>query len=121
MKAQEVFPIVLDAETVDRLPARRLRGMESTPSKLLWRSGDSVAGLMYVEPGGDLTLHRHRHAHHHAWVVDGHCHILGRTVGPGGYIHIPPGVDHDIVAAGPDGATIFYLYIDELAVQPDPW
>jgi quercetin dioxygenase-like cupin family protein len=113
MKAQEVFPIVLDADRIKDLPAKRLPGMDSTTSKLLWRSGDSVAGIMDVEPGRHLTLHRHRCAHHHAWVLEGRCEILGRTLRPGSYVHIPPGVDHDILAAGPEGATIFYLYIDE--------
>jgi quercetin dioxygenase-like cupin family protein len=113
MKAQEVFPIVLDADVIERLPAKWLPGMESTPSKLLWRSGDSVAGIMYVEPSCGVTLHRHRHAHHHAWVVEGTCQIMDRTLGPGSYTHIPPGIDHDVVAAGPEGATIFYLFIDE--------
>ena len=120
MKAQEVFPIVLDADRIKDLPAKQLRGMDSTLSKLLWRSGDSVAGIMYVEPRHQLTLHRHRYAHHHAWVVEGHCEVLDRILGPGSYIHIPPGVDHDIVAAGPEGATIFYLYIDDTS-GPGPW
>ena len=119
MKAQEVFPILLDAARIEDLPAKRLRGMEPTPSKLLWRSGDSVAGIMYVEPGQHLTLHRHRYAHHHAWVVEGRCEILGQALGAGSYVHIPPGVDHDVVAVGPEGATIFYLYIDEGA-SPGP-
>src|SRR5581483_7471051 len=107
MKAQELFPILLDADQVKALPDRRLPGMEATPTKLLWRSGDSVAGLLY------LSLHRHRYAHHHAWVVDGHCEVMGRIFGPGSYIHIPPGVDHDVLAAGPEGATVFYLFIDQ--------
>ena len=113
MKAQEVFPILLDADSINRLPARRLPGMESTPSKLLWRSGDSVAGILYVPAAGSVVLHRHRYAHHHAWVLEGTCTMLGRTLGPGSYAHIPPGVDHDVIAAGPDGATIYYVFIDE--------
>jgi len=113
MKAQEVVPVLLDDEQIAQLPAKRLRGMESTPSKLLWRSGDSVAGVMYVEAGHELMPHRHPHANHHAWVVEGRCEVLGRILGPGSYVHIPAGVDHDIVAAGPEGATIFYLYVDE--------
>lgn len=113
MKAQEVFPVVLDAESIEQLPARRLPGMKDTPSKLLWRSGDSVAGILCVPPDGTVTMHRHRYAHHHTWVVEGTCTILGRTLGPGSYVHVPPGVEHDVVAAGPDGATVFYLFIDE--------
>jgi hypothetical protein len=42
------------------------------------------------------------------------CEIMGQTLGAGSYVHIPPGVEHDVVAVGPEGATIFYLYIDEL-------
>src|SRR5687768_6832357 len=109
MKAQEVFPILLDADGISHVQARRLPGMESTPSRLLWRSGDSIAGVLYVEPDAAVTLHRHRYAHHHAWVVEGACTILG----PGSYAHIPPGADHDVVAAGPEGVTIFYVFSDE--------
>ena len=113
MKAQEVFPILLDADSISRLPARRVPGMESTPSKLLWRSGDSVAGILYVPADGTVMMHRHRYAHHHAWVLEGTCTMLGRPLGPGSYAHIPPGVDHDVIAAGPDGATLYYIFIDE--------
>ena len=116
MQTQEVFPIVLDAEGIGRLPAKRLPGMESAPSKLLWRSGDSVAGVMVVEPGSALSVHRHSEAHHHVWVVDGACTIRGRTMGPGSYAHIPAGVEHEVLA-GPDGVRIFYLFI-ESAVAP---
>ncbi len=46
MKAQEVLPVLLDPGQIEQLPARRLRGRESTPSKLLWPAGGSVAGGM---------------------------------------------------------------------------
>lgn len=113
MKAQEEFPILLDADSIMQLPDRRLPGMEAAPSKLLWRSGDSVASLTSVEPGATLTLHRQRYAQHHAWVLEGSCTIMGRILGPGAYVHIPPGAGHDVVVAGPEGATIYYVFVDE--------
>jgi hypothetical protein len=44
-------------------------------------------------------------------VLEGHATILGRTLGPGSYAHIPSGVEHDIDARSSDGCTVFYLYL----------
>ena len=44
--------------------------------------------------------HAHRANHHHMWIVDGAAEIVGSLVGPGGYVHIPAGVEHDLDARG---------------------
>jgi quercetin dioxygenase-like cupin family protein len=45
------------------------------------------------------------------WVIDGRATILGTELGPGAYVHIPSGVEHDIDAASTDGCTVLYLYL----------
>jgi hypothetical protein len=49
--------------------------------------------------------------HHHIWVLEGRATILGTEIGPGAYVHIPSGIEHDIDARATDGCTVFYLYI----------
>jgi quercetin dioxygenase-like cupin family protein len=78
--------------------------------KLLWHSGDSVGGVMRIEPGGCLAAHTHRRAHHHLWVINGSAIVLGRQLGAGSYIHVPAGVEHTI--ASPTGCQFLYFYLD---------
>ena len=108
-----VDSVLLSAADIARLPAIRLQGLDAARSVLLWRSEQSVAGVMYVDPGGELEPHCHRNAHHHVWICAGDATILGRAVGPGAYVHIPPGVDHGVQGVGPDGCRFFYLYVEE--------
>jgi hypothetical protein len=37
--------------------------------------------------------------------------VLGETIGPGSYVHIPAHVVHDIDATATEGCTMFYLYL----------
>jgi len=70
-----------------------------------------MAGVLTVEAGHHLGTHSHLLNHHHIWVLDGHAKILDDDLGPGAYVHIPSGVNHDIDATSSDGCTVFYLYI----------
>lgn len=106
-----VDSVVLDADAIAGLPVR-LEGLEAARSTLLWRSRHSLAGVMYVDPKGELEPHCHRNAHHHVWIIEGHATILGHPVGPGTYVHIRAGVDHGVYG-GPEGCRFFYLYIEE--------
>jgi hypothetical protein len=36
--------------------------------------------------------------------------MLGRRLGPGSYIYIPPTVAHAVTDVGPGGCTFFYTY-----------
>lgn len=105
--------VVRHAGDIDGLPAVRLKGLEAARSKLLWRSGPSVAGLMDVDPHGSLEPHRHTRAAHHLWVLEGHATICDERVGPGAYVHVPAGVEHGVVHAGAEGCRLFYLFIEE--------
>lgn len=79
--------------------------------KVLWRAGDSVGGVMRIEPGGYLAAHTHRRAHHHLWIVNGSALLLGRELGAGSYAHVPAGVEHRI--ASTNGCQFLYLYVDD--------
>lgn len=105
-------PVVLDAAAIGPVGVEQLSGMGQTRSKLLWRAGDSIAGVMEVDPHGELPTHVHRDAHHHVSVLSGRCRILGSELGPGAYVHIPAGVDHGVTGVGADGCRFFYRYLE---------
>lgn len=108
--AAPVATVVTRAEAEER-PWHPLEQYEGVDYKLLWRSGKSVAGLMRIAPGGSVSPHAHVRSHHHIWVVEGDAEMMGQRVGPGGYVHIPAGVDHGISDVSPDGCTVLYLYL----------
>jgi quercetin dioxygenase-like cupin family protein len=105
------MPTVLDALAIEQLPDEPLGTLEGVVHKVLWRNGTSMAGVLTVEAGHQLGVHAHRMNHHHVWVLGGSATVLGARLGPGSYVHIPHGVDHDIDATGTEGCTVFYLYI----------
>jgi mannose-6-phosphate isomerase-like protein (cupin superfamily) len=104
-------PIVLTPEALAALPSRSLGTIEGVGNRVVWQDGESMAGVLTVEGGHTLGRHSHRANHHHMWVLKGKAKILNTEVGPGSYIHIPSGVEHDIDASATDGCTIFYLYL----------
>jgi quercetin dioxygenase-like cupin family protein len=79
--------------------------------KVLWQSGGSMSGVMRIDPGGCLDRHAHRAAHHHFWIFEGSCEVLGRRLAADSYAHVPPGVDHGVDDVGDDGCVFFYLYL----------
>jgi quercetin dioxygenase-like cupin family protein len=104
-------PTILSAEAVASLPREPLGRLEGVLHRVLWQDGTSMAGVLTVAGGHHLGHHSHRANHHHLWVVDGWATVLGTELGPGAYVHIPSGVDHDIDARDSDGCTVFYLYV----------
>jgi quercetin dioxygenase-like cupin family protein len=104
-------PTVLTAAEITEIPSERLGSIEGVTHRVLWRSDTSMAGVLTVEAGHRLGAHAHRVNHHHLWVLDGHASILGTEVGPGSYVHVPSGVEHDIDASASNGCTVFYLYL----------
>ena len=104
-------PLVLTAEAIGKLPSEGLGSIAGVTHRVIWRSDNSMAGVMSVEGGHHLGTHKHRSNHHHLWVLDGRATILGVDVGPGSYVHVPSGVDHDIDARESGGCTVFYLYL----------
>jgi quercetin dioxygenase-like cupin family protein len=104
-------PTLLTPDEIAALPVSRLGTIEGVTHRVLWRDERSMAGVLTVDGGHRLGRHAHRENHHHMWVLDGEVEILDRRVGPGSYVHIPSGVEHDIDATSTAGCTVFYLYI----------
>lgn len=78
--------------------------------KVLWQSGDVEVGLMRIEPGAVNPEHTHHAAHHHILVLEGECTMVGKHVGPGSYVYVPPMVPHGVTDVEADGCTFFYTY-----------
>ena len=105
-------PTVLDGGAISALPWRVFHAIGvGVEHKVLWESGDSMAGVMRIAAGGQVDEHVHRLAHHHLWVTEGTVQLLGRSLGPGSYAHVPAGVAHRLVNGGDGPATFLYLYL----------
>jgi hypothetical protein len=111
MEPTTARPTVLTPDAIDELAFEPLGPMPGVMHKVLWRDGTSMAGVLEVERGHHLGAHSHRVNHHHMWVLDGFARVLGMELGPGSYVHIPSGVEHDIDASVTTGCTVFYLYL----------
>ena len=103
-------PVVLTPEAVAALPVEPLGHLEGVSHRVLWRDGTSMVGVMTIQAGHRLGAHAHRVNHHDMWVLEGRATILGAELGPGSYVHIPSGIEHDIDATTTGGCTVFYLY-----------
>jgi quercetin dioxygenase-like cupin family protein len=104
-------PIILTPEAISALPFTPLGTLGGVVHRVLWRNESSMAGLLTVEAGQRLGEHTHRFNHHHLWVLEGRATIVGAELGPGSYVHIPSGVNHDIDATATSGCMVFYLYL----------
>lgn len=113
----QVTPVVLTAEAVSALPLVPVdESITGVAHRVLWQTDTSVAGVMTVEQGHRLGTHAHRRNHHHIWVLEGAAEILGVEIGPGSYVHVPAGVEHDLEARSTSGCTVFYLYLPGASV-----
>jgi hypothetical protein len=104
-------PIVLTAADVNALPGAPLGTIDGVLNHVLWSSGDATAGWLIVRAGHHLGAHQHREHTHHMWVLEGHAEILDTKLAAGSYVHIPPGVVHDIDARATEGCKLYYLYV----------
>lgn len=104
-------PTVLSPEAIEALPETSLGGIDGARHRVLWHDDTSMAGVMTVDAGHELGAHTHRENHHHIWVLEGNAEMLGRVVGPGSYVHVPAGLEHNTDARATGGCTFFYLYI----------
>jgi quercetin dioxygenase-like cupin family protein len=64
--------------------------------------------LLRLEPGTVIPRHRHE-GEVHAFNLAGHRKILetGQVIGPGGYVHEPPGNEDSWMAVGDEPAIVF--------------
>lgn len=112
-RADHAWTEVRTSESIEAMPWEPFGNVWGVRQRILWRAGDSYAGLLRLEPGAAVAGHEHRRAHHHALVLDGECTMLGAPVTEGAYVHVPAGVRHAIEHVGPTGCTLFYLYLRE--------
>jgi len=103
--------LVLDPAAIEQLPWRRMHGHREVFTRLLWQQGESLAGIIRLEPGEELPSHAHSHAEHHAWVLAGTGRMLDVALGPGSYVHVPAGLEHAVTDVGQDGLTMLYLFL----------
>ena len=110
--------LVFDAAEIADLAAAPAG--DDLSAKLLWRSGPSASGVMHARAGAELGSHVHPAVAHHMWIMEGGCRVLGREVGPGGYVYVPAATEHAI-SVGPWGCTFFFVYAQEPgAATADP-
>jgi mannose-6-phosphate isomerase-like protein (cupin superfamily) len=103
--------VVLTASDVAAVPGEPLGTIEGVTNRVLWTDGSSSAGWLTVAAGHQLGEHQHRANSHHLWILEGTAEVLGTVLGAGAYVHIPPGLAHDIDARASEGCRVFYLYL----------
>lgn len=104
-----VDQVIATAEQIAGMPRRAVRDLTGIHERVLWSSGVQVSGVMDFAPDATMPEHVHHDHSHHVWVLEGSVDVLGETLTRGAYVHVPPGVPHE-VAAGPDGCTLFYVF-----------
>jgi quercetin dioxygenase-like cupin family protein len=108
-----VDEIVLGRESVLARPREPLRASTGVTYAVLWQRAGSYAGVMWLEPGGEVMSHVHPAAAHHVWVVDGRARVDSRVLDAGSYWYIPAGHPHAVGAVGEQACELFYLYLVE--------
>ena len=102
--------IVMSAAEVDDIPWKDHGSGPGVRQKTLWQSGPVLLGLMQMDRGTENPIHVHEVAQHHILVTQGEATMLGKVVGAGSYLYIPPGTPHGVTDVGPEGVTFFYTY-----------
>lgn len=111
MNQHAAMSTVMSADEIAVLPRKPLGDVAGVENAVLWTDGASMTGILKVEAGARLGRHTHRTNLHHMWVLDGSAVIADRQVGPGSYVQVPPGVEHDIDATATGGVTVYYSYV----------
>jgi mannose-6-phosphate isomerase-like protein (cupin superfamily) len=102
--------IAVSGQDIEALPWEAVAEAPGVYRKTLWQSGDVTLGLMRVDEGHVNPEHVHHAAHHHILILDGECTMVGKRLGPGSYVYIPPTVPHAVTDVGPGGCTFFFTY-----------
>ena len=101
---------VLDAAEIDTMPWEDVPGSPGVQTKTLWRWGDFAQALIHVRPGHVVPGGAHLAAHHHIWIVAGTATVAGRSLTAGSYLHVPPGVEHEMRDVGLEGCTFLQMH-----------
>lgn len=100
----------LDASEIESMPWVDVPGSPGVRAKTLWQFGDFTQALINVRPGAVVPGEAHLAAHHHIWIVSGRATVAGRVMGAGSYLHVPPGIEHEISGVGLDGLTFLQMH-----------
>jgi quercetin dioxygenase-like cupin family protein len=103
----------LTSSDVQELPWEHLHDVQEAVTKVLWRSGQSLAGILRLEGGASLGRHVHSNGEHHAYVLEGRCLFDSKPLPAGSYIHVPRGTRHEVVGDQPDGCRILYFFMSD--------
>lgn len=106
-------PFILDPTEIWNRPWEPFGDNDQVRYRSLWMDerSKSYAGQLWMAPGAKVASHAHRIAVHHIWVMEGCCTVEGRHLERGSYVFVPAGTEHRIDWAGPEGCTLFYLYL----------
>jgi len=111
MRRDDLGTLIAATSTdIDAMPWEDVEDVPGVHRKTLWQSGDVTLGLMKVDSGHENPEHVHHAAHHHILVLEGECSMVGKRLGPGSYVYIPPTVPHAVTEVGPGGCVFFYTY-----------
>ena len=102
--------LVLDRQQIDDLPWEPVAHCTGVTMKVLWQFDSYVQALLRLEPGADIPGRPHLAAHHHIWVVSGSATIAGRHLMAGSYVHVPPGVVHEVTEVGREGCLLLQMH-----------
>jgi hypothetical protein len=72
------FATLVTDEAAEALAWHPFEALEGVEYKLLWRSGQSVAGILRIAPGSSMSPHAHVRSHHHMWVIAGLAGVRAR-------------------------------------------
>lgn len=113
--------IAHSAAEIEAIPWVDNPDLAGVRQKVLWQSGTTVLGLMSIDAGARNPMHTHHGAHHHILMLQGECEMMGKTLGPGGYIYIPPGTPHEAATVGAEPCVFFYTYrpVEVAPVEPE--
>jgi quercetin dioxygenase-like cupin family protein len=112
-------PTVVRTADGMRLFWHRLPGATEVRAKILSGDGDEVAGLLLVEPNGEIDPHVHEQGGHHMYVLEGRCWVAGDLLVAGDYVHVPAGATHSLAGAGPSGCRLLYVASGGVLTPPE--
>ena len=97
---------------ISGLPWEEMPASPAVHNKVIYTTGDTVAGLLRFSPGAREVTHLHLAGEHHLWVLGGSIRIEDTELGADSYLHIPKRLAHTIEDCGV-GSVVFYVFCPE--------
>ena len=116
--ATRAASVVLQSSDLMRLRWHALPGATRVNVKILSMSDGEIAGLLLVEPDGEVQTHVHEGGDHHMYVLEGRCWFGGNLLVEGAYVRVPAHTPHSLLGAGPSGCRLLYVATGGALVPP---